>query len=154
LLRAVFQAAEVHTLIITTAAGERELNGRGVRDLPTLEVAALAGAGFVTPTAILDLLSSRYGVRRLLHEGGPTLFGEFLEIGAVDEFFLTLAPQISGRAPATIRPSVVEGVEFLPATAPWFDLLTVKQSGAYLYLRYRRAAQRPGAAPDSPQGHA
>jgi riboflavin biosynthesis pyrimidine reductase len=138
LQRAVFQSSEVRTLVITTAAGEQALNARGARHLPSLEMQALGDTDWVSPAAILDLLSSQYGVRRLLHEGGPTLFGEFLELDAVDEFFLTLAPQISGHTTRSMRPSLVEGVEFLPAAAPWFELLSVKQSGAYLYLRYRR----------------
>jgi len=148
--RAAFQALDVHMLILTTAAGERELRARGVQRLPSVQVSAIAETSAkpstntttIDPAAILPLLSSRFGVRRLLHEGGPTLFGEFLALGAVDEFFLTLAPQIAGRLPHTIRPGVVQGVEFPPQAAPWFDLLSVKQSAGYLYLRYRRTATR------------
>ena len=140
--RAVFQAREVRTLIITTAAGDEELVRRGAASLPSLEIKTCTAAGLIAPAGILELLGSQFGVRRLLHEGGPTLFGEFLAAKAVDEFFLTLAPQMAGRTPQTIRPAIVEGVEFLPETAPWFDLLSVKQSSAYLYLRYRRAASR------------
>ena len=136
--RAVFRSSEARVLILTTAAGEQELTRRGAARLPSIEVKILTATGPIAPAAILDLLGSQFGVRRLLHEGGPTLFGEFLAAKAVDEFFLTLSPQIAGRLPHTIRPGIVEGVEFLPATAPWFDLLTVKQSGPYLYLRYRR----------------
>lgn len=136
--RAAFRSPEVRMLILTTAAGEQELTRRGAASLPSLEIKTLTATGLIAPAAILELLGSQFGVRRLLHEGGPTLFGEFLAAKAVDEFFLTLSPQIAGRLPHTIRPGIVQGVEFLPATAPWFDLLTVKQSAAYLYLRYRR----------------
>lgn len=136
--RDVFRDYRENVLILTTAAGEQELTRRGAARLPSIEVKILTATGPIAPAAILDLLGSQFGVRRLLHEGGPTLFGEFLAANAVDEFFLTLSPQIAGRLPHTIRPGIVEGVEFLPATAPWFDLLTVKQSGPYLYLRYRR----------------
>lgn len=140
--RAAFQVPDVHMLIVTTATGERELAARGVRNLPSVKVSGLAGIGAIDPAAILQLLSSQFGIRQLLHEGGPTLFGEFLAMQAVDEFFMTLAPQIAGRLPHTIRPGLVQGVEFPPESAPWFDLLTVKQSAAYLYLRYRRARSR------------
>ena len=74
----------------------------------------------------------------LLHEGGPTLFGQFLEAEAVDELFLTLSPQIAGRNSEAIRPGLVEGVQFVPYSAPWFQLLSVKQKAEHLYLRYRR----------------
>jgi len=145
--RAAFQAPDVPMLILTTVAGERELTARGVQRLPAVQVSAIAKTNpetrsTIDPAAILPFLSSRFGVRRLLHEGGPTLFGEFLALGAVDEFFLTLAPEIAGRLPHTIRPGVVQGVEFPPEAAPWFDLLSVKRSAGYLYLRYRRTASR------------
>jgi hypothetical protein len=32
---------------------------------------------------------------------------------------------------------MVAGVEFLPETAPWFKLVSAKQRGGHLYLRYR-----------------
>jgi hypothetical protein len=30
-------------------------------------------------------------------------------------------------------------MEFMPASAPWFQLLSVKQMAEHLYLRYQRA---------------
>jgi riboflavin biosynthesis pyrimidine reductase len=97
-------------------------------------------SGSIAPRAILKLLQSQYGVKTLLHEGGPTLFGQFLAAEAVDELFLTLSPQIAGRKGDRTRPAVVEGVEFLPDSAPWFQMVSVKEKAAYLYLRYRRWA--------------
>jgi riboflavin biosynthesis pyrimidine reductase len=97
-----------------------------------------SSGGRIAPGAILQLLQSRYGVNTLLHEGGPTLFGQFLAAQAVDELFLTLSPQIAGRTLDATRPAVVEGVEFVPASAPWFQIVSVKENDAYLYLRYRR----------------
>ena len=102
----------------------------------------LTEVGIIGPAAILQLLSSQFGIRRLLHEGGPTLFGAFLAAGVVDEFFMTLSPQIAGRLPQTIRPGLVEAVESVPDTAPWFQLLSVKQKAEYLYLRYRCTGPR------------
>ena len=84
------------------------------------------------------MLYAELGVRRLLHEGGPTLFGQFLDAQAVDELFLTLSPQIAGRKKDAIRPALVQGVEFAPDRAPRFQLLGVKQRAEHLYLRYRR----------------
>ena len=79
----------------------------------------------------------------LLHEGGPTLFGQFLSAEAVDELFMTLSPQIAGRKADAIRPALVQGVEFVPERAPWFQLLSVRQKAEHLYLRYRRTGSRP-----------
>jgi riboflavin biosynthesis pyrimidine reductase len=61
-----------------------------------------------------------------------------LAADAVDEFFLTLSPQIAGRIGDVTRPAVVQGVQFLPDSAPWFQIVSVKERAAHLYLRYRR----------------
>lgn len=92
----------------------------------------------MAPLAMLRLLYAQLGVRTLLHEGGPTLFGQFLGAEAVDELFLTLSPQIAGRKANTTRPGIVQGTEFMPDSAPGFELLSVKQRAEHLYLRYRR----------------
>ena len=58
---------------------------------------AFCGEERISPSAILTLLRQEAGVELLLHEAGPTLFGEFLAGGFMDELFLTVAPQIAGR---------------------------------------------------------
>jgi riboflavin biosynthesis pyrimidine reductase len=139
LKRAIFQTPAVRTVVMTTSAGRDELTRRGAATLGSVEVHALKSIrGSITPNAILQLLQSQYGVSRLLHEGGPTLFGQFLAAKAIDEFFLTLSPQIAGRKGDAIRPAIVQGVEFVPNSAPWFEMVSVKEKAAYLYLRYRR----------------
>ena len=90
-----------------------------------------------SPQAVLKILAEEFGVRTLLHEGGPTVFGEFLSAGAVDELFLTLAPQVAGRDQERPRPGFAGVTSFLPETAPWFSLRSVKQgSSDLLFLRY------------------
>jgi riboflavin biosynthesis pyrimidine reductase len=145
--RAVFRTPAVPTVVITTPHGRDELLKAGASSLGSLGIYALDAAGSgIDPLAIIYLLRSQFGVQILLHEGGPSLFGQFLEAEAVDELFLTLSPQILGRGPHTIRPGMVQGTEFLPNTAPWFQLLSLRQRADHLYLRYRRAgARRPVA---------
>jgi riboflavin biosynthesis pyrimidine reductase len=137
--RAVFRAPAMRTVVITTPAGRDELTRRGAKTLGSVEIHALnSSSGSIAPPAILQLLQSQFGVKTLLHEGGPTLFGQFLAAEAIDELFLTLSPQIAGRKGDVTRPAVVQGVEFVPGSAPWFQTLSVKERAAYLYLRYRR----------------
>lgn len=139
--RAIFHAPHEPVLFLTTAEGEARLIAAGAAKLTSVEVRTLeAVRGRMDAGAMLQLLRTQFEIRMLLHEGGPTLFGEFLAAGLVDELFLTLAPQIAGRMARTIRPGIVEGLEFLPDTAAWFDLLSLKQKAAYLFLRYRRRA--------------
>ena len=136
--RAAFRTPEVPVLIITTEEGQRELGRSGATNLQSVQVVTLAAEqGSISPTDILRLLHSKFGVRTVLHEGGPNLFGKFVSAALVDELFLTISPQIAGRVQQTIRPGLVEGIEFLPETAPWLNLLSAKQKANHLYLRYR-----------------
>ena len=71
------------------------------------------------------------GRRRILCEGGPTLFGSVLAAGLVDELFLTVSPLLAGRGL-----SLVEGVELLPDLRVAGTLAGVRRHGAHLFLRY------------------
>ena len=130
---------EARTVVMTTPAGRDALTTAGAAKLPSVQIHALdSSSGALDPLAILRLLHAQYGIRSLLHEGGPSLFGEFMAAQAVDELFLTLSPQIAGRMSGATRPALVQGTEFMPECAPWFQLLSVKQSADHLYLRYQR----------------
>jgi riboflavin biosynthesis pyrimidine reductase len=137
--RAIFKTSAMRTVIVTTAAGKDELARRDAATLSSVEVRALnSSSGSVDPLSILELLQAQFGVKTLLHEGGPTLFGQFLAAGAVDELFLTLSPQIAGRSGDSARPAIVKGVEFVPDSAPRLQMLSAKANDSFLYMRYRR----------------
>lgn len=139
LASATFHKPELAVLIITTERGTRSLIKNGVERLTHVRVKQFSEATQrIAPALILKFLSEEFGVRLLLHEGGPTFFGEFLAANFADELFLTLAPQIAGRISAHPRPNLVSGIEFSPATAPWWNLLSEKQAGSHLYLRFQR----------------
>lgn len=138
--RAIFRTPGVRTIVITTSAGMDALVKAGASRLPSVQIHALdTNAGMISPLAILRLLYTQLGVRRLLHEGGPSLFGQFLAADVVDELFLTMAPQIAGRTADAIRPALVQGTKFMPDSAPWFRLFSVKQRSEHLYLRYQHS---------------
>lgn len=137
--RAIFRTPGVRTVLITTPDGADVLAKAGASRLPAVRIHALdPRCGTISPSAILQFLLVGLGVKRLLHEGGPTLFGQFLAAEAVDELFLTLSPKIAGRG-AAIRPGLVQGMEFKPDATPRFQLVSVKQRAEHLYLRYRSA---------------
>jgi riboflavin biosynthesis pyrimidine reductase len=138
--RAVFRTPGVRALILTSVRGRELLEKKGVAALASTEVRAMeACKGKITPAAILKLLRDEFAVEVLLHEGGPVLFGDFVADGCVDELFLTVAPQLAGRDIKRQRPGVISGAAFLPETAPWLKIVSVKQSGHHLYLRYEFA---------------
>jgi riboflavin biosynthesis pyrimidine reductase len=85
---------------------------------------------------MVTIAAARSGGRSILTEGGPTVFGQFLREGVLDEMFLTIAPRIAGRAPDRPRTSLVERAAFLPEDAPEARLLSVKSADDLLLLRF------------------
>ncbi|MEA2450814.1 MAG: hypothetical protein QOG63_2746 [Thermoleophilaceae bacterium] len=77
-------------------------------------------------------LRARYGVRTVLCEGGPSLNGDLLREGLVDELFLALAPKLAGGDPLTL----VSGAALEPPIE--WDLISILESEDNLFLRYRR----------------
>ena len=66
--------------------------------------------GAADPDHRMRRLTSDFGVRLLLCEGGPTLFGALLREDLVDELFLTLSPKLAGggsEAPITHGPPLL-----------------------------------------------
>ena len=139
LSRAVFRTQDLRTVIVTSPEGAQHLAAAGAAKLISTEVRVIHNTGSrLNAAAIVELLGREFDVQLLLHEGGPMLFGSFVEQGLVDEFFVTIAPQLAGRSQGSHRPGMLDGVEFLPATAPWLEGLSIKQQGDHLYLRYRK----------------
>lgn len=130
-------ARDVPVMIVTTATGARRLRGLG-RSAPA-EIITVRDHDRVPVGALLDVLAER-GLRLVLSEGGPTLFGHMLAALAIDELFLTLAPQLAGRSDEASRLGLVEGVGFPAGLAPWGRLRSVMRSADHLFLRYTLAS--------------
>jgi riboflavin biosynthesis pyrimidine reductase len=131
----VFQQSDRTVSILTTTVGAERLSERNRLGGP--DVRAVADAGRLRPEAILKAIvpPRRRGV--ILVEGGPSLLGSFLRDRALDELFLTLAPQIAGRDDAVARVSLVVGEHFGRSDARWARLTVVKRVESHLFLRYR-----------------
>ena len=76
-------------------------------------------------------LRTDHGVRSLLCEGGPTVFGALLTAGLVDELFLTLAPKLVGGGE---EPAITAGPE-LPEPRELAIRWLLERNGT-LYLRH------------------
>ena len=85
----------------------------------------------LTPITVLRLLRSDWGIRSVLCEGGPTLFGAMVHAGVVDELFLTVAPKLTGGG---VGPTITEAHE-LPQPAE-LGLEWVLERAGSLFLRY------------------
>jgi riboflavin-specific deaminase-like protein len=85
----------------------------------------------VTMTTALRHLRAEHGVRLLLCEGGPTVFGALLHEGLVDELFLTISPKLAGGGTG---PTITSGPE-LPELLE-LDLRWALEHEGTLFLRY------------------
>jgi riboflavin biosynthesis pyrimidine reductase len=133
---AVFQQSGLRVVIASTTSGVAQARALLHRyaGVDYLDLGAeQTNLGLLTHTLYRD-----YGVRSLLCEGGPRLYGSMLAAGEVDEEFLTISPiAIGNPAGGTPRPGLVEGVAFDPATVPRSTLVSVRRAGDYLFLRSR-----------------
>jgi 5-amino-6-(5-phosphoribosylamino)uracil reductase len=88
--------------------------------------------GELTLVTVLRMLRQDKGVRSLLCEGGPTMFGALLHERVVDELFLTVAPKLAGGGQG---PTIATGPELAePAAA---NLSWALERNGSLFLRYR-----------------
>ncbi len=138
-------ATDVPVVLVTTTDGAARLRGHALP--PTAEVLAAGDARRVSQEALVAILAER-ALDLVVCEGGPSLFGGLIGADLVDELFLTIAPQIAGRAPNMPRLALVEGLGFEVGAAPWAKLTSVQRSGDHLFLRYRLTLpfQQPGGA--------
>ena len=130
-----FNTEELPAAIITSEKGLSQLRSEH-GDISHIAVRSTGEKDSTTPEAVLQLLWAEFGVRLLLHEGGPTIFGRFLAAKMIDELFLTLAPQIAGRQSTKQRPSIAGETLYMTDTAPWLSLESVKRGSDHLLLRY------------------
>jgi 5-amino-6-(5-phosphoribosylamino)uracil reductase len=91
-----------------------------------------------TLTTALRRLRTQHGVRRLLCEGGPTLFAALLQEGLIDELFVTIAPKLAGGGRG---PTITSGAALAePAELRIHWLLEREES---LFARYEVCPQNP-----------
>lgn len=84
---------------------------------------------------VLATLRGSHGVRTLLCEGGPTLLRSLVEIDALDELHLTIAPVIFGGKDAPTLTGAPP--DFLPSIAH-FRLASMRTIDGECFVRYRR----------------
>ena len=142
---AVFHRPDLTVLIATTVGGvtrAKELLGH----YPHVRYLVL-GEQTVDLAALVAALWRAYGVRTLLCEGGPTLYGALVQARQIDDEFLTLSPILIGSPrDGPRRPSLVEGIAFTPDAPPASRLLGVRKAGDHLFLRSRYVRDQPGEA--------
>lgn len=130
------QPALEQATIVTTRAAEPGLRRRVAAGC---RVIAFDGPRIDLGEVVRRLQSEGHGL--LLSEGGPSLFGELLKKGLVDELFLTTSPTLFGRYADDGRKPLAEGFD-LAGTK--LSLQSLRRDGSHLFHRYR--VLRHGAA--------
>jgi hypothetical protein len=131
----VFASGRVPAMIVTTTAGAKQLLKQQIPD--SVRVHVIRGRAEIPAAAILEAVSRVGGGKRVLVEGGPRLLGSFYNERLIDEQFLSLAPQLSGREFGDARMSLVMGKLFAPRNPLWGKLIDVRRGSTLLFLRYR-----------------
>jgi riboflavin biosynthesis pyrimidine reductase len=123
--RAFTEAApESRTIVVTCAEApaDRVAEAREVADV------VVAGQASVEPDELFVQLAAS-GVRRVLCEGGPSLLGELVVAGYVDELCLTVSPMMGGDPlPVAVFPP--------GSSLTGFSLRHVLREDDTLFLRY------------------
>lgn len=122
------------SLIITSEQAAPTLRQSNRRD--DVEIVAVGDGPSLSAQSIIAAVAARVPAALILTEGGPRLMASFFAERAIDELFLTIAPQIAGRDRTVARPALVEGRMFAPVSPLWSRLLSVRRSSDFLYLRY------------------
>lgn len=142
----VFRSPDVEPWIITASAGEGNLKERmeklGLKG--KIKIVSVGEGSIVDVARAVRLLRREHGIRTLLCEGGPALYGELLKEKLVDEEFRTISMQVLGTStkPDLQRPTAYGNVTYAPESAPWFRLVSMHYAVPYhvfLRLRYEGA---------------
>ncbi|MBI4480195.1 MAG: dihydrofolate reductase family protein [Acidobacteria bacterium] len=148
----LFHSEHVEAWIATTPQGRRQLG-----EAADSRVLITGAENRVDWKVLLHTLRSEHGVRRLLCEGGPTLYGDMVRAGVVDEKFLTISPQEIGaglppemtpaeqqaNAGITLRPTSFSGPGFAIETARWYHWISCRRADNHEFNRYRVATSGP-----------
>jgi riboflavin-specific deaminase-like protein len=138
----IFQKRFSPIIILTT----NRVSARQLKQLQTVaDEVKLCGDTEIDFPAALRWLRGKWGIKRLLCEGGGELNGALFHAGLVDELHLTLSPKIIGGRDA---PTIADG-EGIPslAEAARLQLKSAKQIANELFLVYTRKSSHASTHP-------
>lgn len=143
----LFNSPRVEPWFLTTAQGEEKLRFQvaSSKRESTPKIISIGNERQVDLVRAMQVLHQQHGIRTLLCEGGPTLYGELIEKNLVDEEFRTIALQVLGKStdPSIERPTAYGQPSFTPERAPWFRLISIHYALPYhVFLRVRYEGAR------------
>ena len=142
----VFDGELVDTYIITTRAGADLLR---TQNHPNVTIIEAGDWPRIDLTLAINKLHREHGVKYLLCEGGPTLYGHMARAGLIDEKFVTVAPvEVGHIAPSEqemsefdktrMRPTTFAGPGFTKDTMTKWTWLSCRRVGDHEFNRYRK----------------
>ena len=146
----VFDGDLVDAVIVTTSVGAKRLAEK--QSHPHVRIVVAGADRFVDLPEMARILRRELGVRYLLCEGGPTLYGYMSKGRLIDEKFVTVSPIEVGqcippeqeptesekRRGVKLRPTTFDAPGFLAETAPWWTWVSCRKVGEHQFSRYRR----------------
>jgi riboflavin biosynthesis pyrimidine reductase len=147
----VFDSDQVDAMVLTTDTGATRLAQN--KSLSRVQV-IIAGKGeTVDLYQAMRILRKDFGIRHLLCEGGPTLYGHMSHAGLIDEKFVTVSPIEIGvmipaeqepsaaerKDPPKLRPTTFTGPGFVKENAPWWQWISCRRIAGHQFSRYRRS---------------
>jgi riboflavin biosynthesis pyrimidine reductase len=135
---AILKQTDVPVHVLTTAQGAATMGPR----LQHVGRSIVAKANTIPAKDILRALQQMGMARLVLLETGPQLTSVFLAERALDELFLTLAPQVAGRDDSSKRPGLASGHLFAPDDPRWAKLVSMRRGDNHLFLRYSFTHER------------
>lgn len=142
----VFESELVDAYVVTTHAGAAKLRAQGQPHAKIIEAGEWPK---VDLHLMVKKLRGELGIRYLLCEGGPTLYGSLSKEGLIDEKFVTVSPvEVGHSAPpeqemapfdkTRLRPTTFSGPGFSMATMTRWTWVSCRKLGDYEFNRYRR----------------
>ncbi|MGZ4789518.1 MAG: RibD family protein [Terriglobales bacterium] len=142
----VFDGELVDAYVVTTRAGADRL--RAQRH-PTVKIIEAGEWPRLDLALAIRKIHQELGVRYLLCEGGPTLYGSMARAGLIDEKFVTVAPvEVGQMAPSEqemtefdktrVRPTTFGGQGFTKDNLSRWTWISSRRVGDHEFNRYRK----------------
>jgi riboflavin biosynthesis pyrimidine reductase len=143
----VFDSPRVEPWIVTSAEGENKLRSqlKASARKETIKIVSVGAGKWVDLAIAAQVLWQEHGIRTLLCEGGPALYGELLKKGLIDEDFRTISLQVLGQSTKSgiDRPTTYGDVSYTPESAPWFRLISLHYAVPHhAFFRFRYEGPR------------
>ena len=146
----LFDGELVDPVLLTTRSGAERL--RALASSPQFRIIIAGDDTHVDLPLAMRELRQQLGIKHLLCEGGPTLYGNMSRAGLIDEKFVTVSPVEVGQIvppeqrrssfePASgtlLRPTTFNAVGFTKEDMPWWRWLSCRRVGEHAFHRYRR----------------